>query len=334
MQFGVLLNLGAILGDTTEEVFDLTLTEAELAEQLGYDELWVTEHHFIRFGINPSALTTAAFLLGRSHRIRVGTSVVLSPLCHPVELAERAALLDQLSGGRFALGLGRGGYRRDYERLDVEFARWDDEPQSSAQQLVDIWTSPRTPDLDIQPAPLSDPHPPVLLATTSDAGVQCAARNGLALQHYFATPAAARVAVEERYAGWRDDPTEGPHHLHTLITLVTEDPTARDRLKAALRRSFHDGAHPHVPQSSDRHLGPDGTPFDPDQMADMVGDNAIIGSPAQVVDELGSFIAATNANRITIYHEAIADRETTLRSLEDFAQLVIPQLVGSAVPQR
>ena len=61
MRFGVLLNMSANLGARPEDVFDLTLTQAELAEQLGYDELWVTEHHFIRFGLNPSALTTAGF---------------------------------------------------------------------------------------------------------------------------------------------------------------------------------------------------------------------------------------------------------------------------------
>ena len=135
--------MGAALGETPEDIFDSTLSQASLAEELHYDELWVTEHHFIRFGINPSALTTAAFLLGRTHTIRVGTSVVLSPLCHPVELAERTALLDHLSHGRFELGLGRGGYRRDYELLDIDFTRWDDEPQATATRLLDIWSTPR-----------------------------------------------------------------------------------------------------------------------------------------------------------------------------------------------
>ena len=94
--FGLFLNMGANLAPTTAGVFDLTLREADAAEQLGYDELWVTEHHFIRFGINPSALTTAGFLLGRTERIRVGTAVTLSPLLHPVEMAERSATVGEL----------------------------------------------------------------------------------------------------------------------------------------------------------------------------------------------------------------------------------------------
>ena len=76
MRFGVLLNMGATLGATAADVFDVTLAQAELAEDLGYDDLWVTEHHFIRFGINPSALTAAAFLLGRTRDIHVGLSLI------------------------------------------------------------------------------------------------------------------------------------------------------------------------------------------------------------------------------------------------------------------
>lgn len=324
MRFGVLLNMGAHLGATPAEVFTLTLAQAALAEDLDYDELWVTEHHFIRFGINPSALTTAAFLLGRTRSIRIGTSVVLSPLCHPVELAERAALLDQLSNGRFELGLGRGGYRRDYERLDADFGRWDDEPHATVNQLLDLWSAPPGSDSAIQPAVRTVPNPAVLMATSSEAGLKCAAVNSLALQHYFATPVAARVAVEQRYRDISGD--AGPDHLHTVIAIVHDAPDARDRLEASLRQSFRDGDHPHVPHATNRHLGPDGTPVGADQMAKMVADAAIIGPVGQVVDELGDFVLDTGARRVAVYHEAIGHPAMTLESLEGFAEYVIPQL--------
>jgi alkanesulfonate monooxygenase SsuD/methylene tetrahydromethanopterin reductase-like flavin-dependent oxidoreductase (luciferase family) len=330
LKFGVLLNMGAGLGSTPEAVFDLTLEQGTTAEQLGYDELWVTEHHFIGFGINPSAPTAAAFLLGRTTRIAVGTAVALSPLYHPIDLAERAALLDQLSYGRFMLGLGRGGYRRDYDVLGVDLARWDDEPRASAQRLLDVWT-PRSAStagdiVDVQPPPRTRPHPELLLATSSDPGIEFAARNGLALQHYFATPAAARVAVEARYRELSGEDHPSPEHLHTLIVIVDGAPDRRDQLAAALRRSFRDGDHPAVPQAINRHVGPDGNPVDRNEMATLVAGSAIVGAPSQVVDELGSFIEATGARRIAVYHEAIADPVTTMTSLRDFALLVAPQL--------
>lgn len=61
-------------------------------------------------------------------------------------------------------------------------------------------------------------------------------------------------------------------------------------------------------------------------MARMVADQAIVGSPAQVVDELGQFIETTGATRIAVYFESIADKKVTLRSLEDFASVVAPEL--------
>lgn len=332
LRFGVLLNMGAILGPTPEAVFDLTVEQATAAEQLGYAELWVTEHHFIRFGINPSALTAAGFLLGRTTRVRVGTAVVLSPLCKPIELAERAALLDQLGHGRFELGLGRGGYRRDYEVLDIDFARWDDEPQTSAQRLLDLWSRSETGNtstprgVEVQPSPRTRPHPPLLLATASTPGVEFASRNGLALQHYFATPLVQRVQLETRYHELLGETDSSPVHLHTLIVIVDGSPGRRDELAAALRCSFRDGDHPHVPQASNRHLGPDGRPMDPDMMAKYVAEQAIVGPPSQVVDELGRFIETTGARRIALFHEAIGDVATTIKSLQDFALLVAPQL--------
>lgn len=329
--FGLFLNLGDNLGPTPEAVFDLTRREAELAEAAGYHDLWVTEHHFIRFGINPSALTTASFLLGRTRRVRVGTAVVLSPLCHPVELAERAALLDQLSDGRFDLGIGRGGYVRDYEVYGIDTARWDDEPESTARTLLDAWW-PGDDDAQLQPPPRTSPHPPLLLATSSDKGVAFAAEHGLALQHYFATPAPMRVDVERRYAELLPSESAAPDHLHTLIVVVTDgsEPTdaVRARLGVALTESFHAGDHPAVPQAVNRHVGPDGKPIDRESMAAFVAQGAIIGPPQQVVDELGAFIETTGARRLALYQEAIADPALTLASIERFAADVAPHLTS------
>lgn len=115
-----------------------------------------------------------------------------------------------------------------------------------------------------------------------------------------------------------------------MIVVVDGAPDRRDQLAAALRRSFRDGGHPAVPQAVNRHVGPDGKSVDWDTMATMVADQAIVGSPAQVVDELGAFLEKTGATRIAIYPEAIADTSVTMASLRDFAQVVVPQLGLSA----
>lgn len=338
--FGLYLNFGANLGQTPDEVFDLSIAEADLAHDCGYDELWLTEHHFIRFGINPSSLTAAGFFLGRSDRMRVGTAVTLSPLLHPVEIAERAALLDQLSGGRFDLGIGRGGYLRDYEVLGVDVARWDEEPATTARILLDAWQNAEASSsasgvgfdpVRVEPRPFTTPHPPLLMGTTSTPALEFAAANNLALQHYFATPADARVAVEQGYAALQASngasASTPPRHLHCLMVVVTDDEAAtRERLTRQLMQSFRDGDHPHVPQAPQRHVDADGKPFDRDAMATWVANQAIVGRPSAVVDRLGEFLATTGASRLALYMEAVADRPTILSSIERFAADVAPQL--------
>ncbi|MEM9466576.1 MAG: LLM class flavin-dependent oxidoreductase [Actinomycetota bacterium] len=325
---GLFLNMGANLGATARDVFDLTLEQATLAEACGFHELWITEHHFIPFGINPSALTAAAFILGRTERIHVGTAVTLSPLHNPIELAEKTALLDQMSGGRFHLGIGRGGYLKDYEVLGVDTDRWADEPLASAERIIEAWTADdlarpehTTGASPLQPPPLTHPHPPMLLATRSQATIEFAARHGLALQHYFAVPADARMGLEAMYdeAG----PTARVEHLHTMVVAVTGDEAGtRAALTERLTESFIGGDWPHVPGAKGSgHRTKDGAKLPRDQMAKSVADGAIVGDLAKVTDEVAAFRERTGATRLTFYVEAIADRRTIHRSIEQLASL-------------
>ncbi|MFV0309575.1 MAG: LLM class flavin-dependent oxidoreductase [Desertimonas sp.] len=331
--FGLFLNMGANLASTPEGVFDLTRRQARAADELGYHDLWVTEHHFIRFGLNPSPFAAAGFLLGMTERVRVGTAVVLSPLHHHVAVAEQASLLDQFSAGRFDLGVGRGGYVRDYDVYGIDTAAWDPEPELTLDAVLALWRGgpvhAAEPDVGIQPPVRAAGRPGLFVASSTEAAVKRAAVEGLALQHYFAVPVDGRVELEHRYRDAGGDPDAG--HVHTLIVIVTDgDGTAdRDRLRAALTQSLRDGDHPGVPNQADRHVGPDGQPLDRATMAEFVAAGAIVGPPSRVVDELGAFVDATGARRLVLYPESIGDASLTMGSIERFAAEVAPQLVGS-----
>lgn len=95
------------------------------AEEAGFDDAWIAEHHFMSYGVCPSAATLAGVALGRTSRIRVGTAVSVLSARHPVDLAEQAAVLDQASGGRFALGVGRGGPWLELEVLGTGLSRFE-----------------------------------------------------------------------------------------------------------------------------------------------------------------------------------------------------------------
>ncbi|WP_443075276.1 LLM class flavin-dependent oxidoreductase [Streptosporangium sp. NBC_01469] len=108
---------GRVLRDCVEAI--------AVAEEAGFDDAWIAEHHFMSYGVCPSAATLAAVALGRTRTIGVGTAVSVLSTQHPVALAEQAAMLHHLSGGRFALGVGRGGPWVDLEVFGTGLARFE-----------------------------------------------------------------------------------------------------------------------------------------------------------------------------------------------------------------
>jgi alkanesulfonate monooxygenase SsuD/methylene tetrahydromethanopterin reductase-like flavin-dependent oxidoreductase (luciferase family) len=331
--FGLFLNCGMQLGNTHGEVFDFVLEEARLAEQLGYHDVWVSEHHFIPFGINPSALTLAAFLLGRTERLRVGTAVTLAPLYHPLQLAEQAALLDQCSGGRLDFGIGRGGYLADFAAFGVDVARWSDEVENTASVLLDSWRQQEVssqrrwatfPPVSVNPRPRTLPHPPLFVGSTTPNTVAFAAAHGLPLLHYWGTPLEARLKVELLYAEKAGTAVE---HVHALVAIVADDEAAtRAALAETLQKSFHDGDWPHVPQAANRHLGPNGKPIAREQLAHFVAAQALVGPPDRIYQDLQGLRARLGAERFVLYMEAFAERRQVLASVERFGREVMPRL--------
>lgn len=116
-------NPGRALSD--EEVYRRELRLADLAEPLGFDSLWSVEHHFTDYTLCPDVLQFLTWMAGRTHRIRLGSMVVVLPWHDPVRVAEQVAVLDIVSGGRLLLGLGRGAGRVEFAgfRVPLEESR-------------------------------------------------------------------------------------------------------------------------------------------------------------------------------------------------------------------
>lgn len=105
---------------TDAQVYEEELKLAVMADELGYDEVWCVEHHFEDYSFCPDNFVYLAHVAALTKRIRLSTGAVIVPWnVQPLRVAEKAALLDQLSGGRFTLGLGRGLSRREYNQFGI-----------------------------------------------------------------------------------------------------------------------------------------------------------------------------------------------------------------------
>lgn len=109
IRIGAFLLSAQFPGQSHAEALERTVDATLASERAGLEAVWLAEHHFVPYGVCPNAATLAALLLGRTRRIRIGTAVSVLSTTHPVALGEQAALLHLTTGGRFTLGVGRGG---------------------------------------------------------------------------------------------------------------------------------------------------------------------------------------------------------------------------------
>ena len=172
------------------EVYDGLLRQIEFADTLGFDSIWLTEHHFVDDGYTPSPVPLMAAIAARTRRVEISTDILILPLYHPVKLAEDIATIDVLSNGRVMLGVG-AGYRdeewaafatsrrerasRMEEGVAVLRGCWGDGPFSFAGRHY------RFEGIDVVPKPVQRPHPPLWMAATAEPAARRAARLGLHL---------------------------------------------------------------------------------------------------------------------------------------------------------
>ncbi len=108
MKFGLFYLFSDFGNITQQQLFDEVLREIEYGEELGFESVWLPEHHFSIYGMLGNPLLLAAVVAQHTQRMKIGTAVVVLPFQHPLRVAEDAAMVDALSGGRLLLGVGRG----------------------------------------------------------------------------------------------------------------------------------------------------------------------------------------------------------------------------------
>lgn len=149
-----------------------TLELCEEADRLGIDSLWFSEHHLFDDGYLTQPLTFAAAAAARTRSAGIGTAVLIAPLNHPVAVAEQAALVDSISGGRLRLGIGAGYRVPEFELYGRSPKGRFDVTDAMYERLHELWASG-----GVTPAPIQKP-PPVYLGYMGPVGVRRAGRLG------------------------------------------------------------------------------------------------------------------------------------------------------------
>ncbi len=122
---------------TDGQVYDEEVALGVLADELGYDALWPVEHHFENYSFCPDNVVFLAYMAARTQRIGLGTGAVIVPWNDPLRVAEKISMLDQVSGGRVLLGLGRGLARREYERAGIDMGTSRERFDEAAPMILD-----------------------------------------------------------------------------------------------------------------------------------------------------------------------------------------------------
>ena len=179
MRFGSFVFSISADQNADHEVIGQTLREIEIAEEVGFDAVWLTEHHFDGAVAYADPIVFGAAVAARTTRVLIGFAVVELALHHPVRLAVQTSVLDNLSNGRLIVGTGRGSAYNEYEYIGfgTTLEQGREMLEEAEELLVKAWTGTdvvhkgRFWDLSfpgLRPRPFQKPHPPMVRACISE----------------------------------------------------------------------------------------------------------------------------------------------------------------------
>lgn len=173
------------------EIYEENLTYGARAEELGFDGIWVPEHHCVDSGYNPAPLLALTALAKVTKTCRLGTQPLLLPLHHPVLLAEEAAVLDVISGGRLILGLGTGYRIGDFEAIGVPKRERGARMEEATSLLLKMFTADAPFDFNgrffqvkgagLFPKPVQTPYPEIQIIARSEAAALRSVRHATSI---------------------------------------------------------------------------------------------------------------------------------------------------------
>lgn len=304
---------------------------AQRAESLGFESIWFNELRFDHDVHFPAPLLLAAAVFARTERLRVGTSVMVLPLHHPLDLAEQLAQLDWQSGGRLSVGIGRGSASpHAYGALGVDPTTTRERFEACYDALIDAWTSPsassQTPfwayeNVTLGVRPVQQPHPPIYVAGYTTETIEFAVQHDLPLLLSLEPPDSRQLGP------WREI-TRAHGCTQNLWPSSATRYVCIGETPAAAQRALDD-LIPRLYQRRLEFAARRGTPLDqivarPQEQ--FLAEQAIAGDPHACIRQLEALARDPGVGhvRAVFNGNGVLDDETALRGMEIFAREVLP----------
>jgi alkanesulfonate monooxygenase SsuD/methylene tetrahydromethanopterin reductase-like flavin-dependent oxidoreductase (luciferase family) len=342
-------------GDYPDEIFMRREIELCLrAEELGFDSVWLPEHHFSQYGLVPDPLQILSFIAARTSTVKLGTGVIVLPWHDPARLAEKVILLDHLSGGRVMLGLGRGLSKYEFEGLRVPLDESRARFNEYAQLLLDALDRgvieggdiTRQPLRELRPRPYLSFDGRVFSASVSPESAPLMAGLGLGPMFIIVKPLDAIQADWLRYQdAWGAAHGDAPLPSPILSAAVVVDESADRAAELALEhgKAAHRVAVQHYGMADSDFGTAKGydyyqvmrtteEPAAPEGVAERPPATIIYGTPDQVLEQFHAYKQALDLQGVyAIFHGA--PEEDGRRNVECFVEHCLPELQSWNVPQ-
>ncbi|TML65612.1 MAG: TIGR03619 family F420-dependent LLM class oxidoreductase [Actinobacteria bacterium] len=242
------MHLGVILPNYGVDATPAAIRRvAELAEELGYDSVWTTEHIIVGpeavdpYGRVYDPLVTLGWIAGWTERIGLGTSIVLVPLHNPMHLAKQAATLQELSGGRLTLGVGMGWHTDEFDFMGVEFEGRGRRGDEAIRLMRALWKGERDFDgehwsfHDATSEPLPSPPPELWIGGSSPAAIRRARELGDAWHPSRGSDVEDVRRVKERHPELRVVPRTSVENVEAMLEAGAEGAVVSFPDEAAMR---------------------------------------------------------------------------------------------------
>ena len=290
------------------------------ADRLGLKQLFMVEHHFTGQGQVSASMTVLAYLAARTRHIRLGTAVVVLPWHNPVLIAEQAATLDLLSGGRVDFGVGKGYRQAEFAGFCIPIDEATERFDEAMEIIRKAWTTEgrfshhgkrwRYENIVVEPEPLQRPHPPLWLAAGSPESVRRAAREGYNL---LLDQLAQTDQIIRRIAIFREE-CEKVGRAYDPLMVATARP---------LQMIHHESERAAAYATRKRVLSVIGD-LARDKLPERVEDDtaSLLGTPDEVIAKLQELEAGGATNILLV------DPNASVANLRAFAREVMPAFTG------